>query len=163
MTTEYREEVRKAAEPERFCGRFCKISIGIDVLFWILQIFALNCGPLTLLAYYVLGIIVSLKEEHLDLPGAMLLLAQMSTTVGYGSTSFGSEPTRKSGLKLWHSLHSWMGVVMVNSQWDTAIDAWFWGILETCHKEWKVPKKVHVHFHACHGPWSLEPGLCFRS
>lgn len=141
LTTSLLEKTAVARGSDRACQKACKISIGVDILVWVLMIFGVQCGPLTMVVFYVLGLMVCLEDEHLDFPDAMLLLGQMSTTVGYGSRSFGDSPTELRGLKLWHSLHSWLGVVVVNAMWDHSIDPWLNGILLTASTLWHVDSK----------------------
>eukprot|EP00420_Gonyaulax_spinifera_P028785 CAMPEP_0197920342 /NCGR_PEP_ID=MMETSP1439-20131203/88792_1 /TAXON_ID=66791 /ORGANISM="Gonyaulax spinifera, Strain CCMP409" /LENGTH=494 /DNA_ID=CAMNT_0043542541 /DNA_START=196 /DNA_END=1679 /DNA_ORIENTATION=- len=208
------------------CGLWCSKSIAIDVLLLVLGSFGVHCGPASVMFYYLFGMAVLVGDEQLSIEDAILVLGQMSTTVGYGTVSprcakkYFKEPnislmnetfrgtggtgnallfkelkklmnktenadpiwpkktinnTREftkeyvadspdfeqlvqvveyvkyyliaqkekdqdcDGLMLFHSFHSWVGVILVNSQWDAATQMWLLEVVKAAAEHWKVP------------------------
>lgn len=198
------------------CGLWCTKSIAIDVLLLVLGSFGVHCGPASVMFYYLFGMAVLVGDEHLSIEDAILVLGQMSTTVGYGTVSprcakkyfkkpditlmnatfkgngplfsaldkffkndtlasktinntddFTKEYAADSpdfeqlvqvveyvkyyliaqkekdqdcdGLMLFHSFHSWVGVILVNSQWDQATQMWLLDVVKAAADHWKVP------------------------
>lgn len=154
------------------CKEWCKAAVGVDVLLLVLAAFGIQCGPASLLVYYLFGFATFVGDAKMGVAEAMQMLAQMSTTVGYGDTG-GYDPTvgdknpcafktakydkknetpevynetlvnkHSCGMyELFHSFHSWVGVMLVNTQWDTATSLWLYSILEKSNKVWHVPRK----------------------
>merc|ERR1740123_769269 len=79
----------------------------------------------------------------------------MSTRVGYGTDTGVCDYMQKStsaddpdnpeavkgcsGLMLFHALHSWLGVMLVNSEWESATGLWFIKVVKQSMHDWKLP------------------------
>eukprot|EP00420_Gonyaulax_spinifera_P038852 CAMPEP_0197886792 /NCGR_PEP_ID=MMETSP1439-20131203/17712_1 /TAXON_ID=66791 /ORGANISM="Gonyaulax spinifera, Strain CCMP409" /LENGTH=350 /DNA_ID=CAMNT_0043506603 /DNA_START=47 /DNA_END=1096 /DNA_ORIENTATION=- len=124
------------------CGKNCQATIAVDCFMFALSVFGVTCGPATLMIYYSLGLATLVEEQGLSVPDAIMVLGEMSTQVGYGSNvPYDCSARGCNGLKLFHSLHSWVGVVMVNNQWNEGVNQWLYNVYNAAETKWHIPKK----------------------
>jgi len=89
------------------CGGFCIAGSIIDGLLIVDNMQAVSCKPLVVLVWWVQGIVTLMVDQGLSFVDALFTLTQQITTVGYGSDT----PTTK-GMKIFHALHSVVGVTL---------------------------------------------------
>lgn len=137
-----REMALIEAGPNNECRNNCKATIAMDFFMFALSMFGVNCGPATLMIYYSLGMATLIEEQNLSVPDALMVLGEMSTQVGYGSNvPYDCMKRGCEGLKLFHALHSWVGVVMVNGQWNEGVNLWLYHVYKAAEQKWHIPKR----------------------
>lgn len=89
------------------CGGWCVAGMIIDGFFIMENNQAADCGVMVMLVWWVQGIITLMMDQKLGFDDAVFVLTQQVTSIGYGS--HGPED---NGLKIWHALHSMVGVTL---------------------------------------------------
>jgi len=89
------------------CGGWCVAGMIIDGFFIIENNQAADCEVLVMLVWWVQGIITLMLDQKLGFDDAVFVLTQQVTSIGYGSHG-----PSDNGLKIWHALHSIVGVTL---------------------------------------------------
>jgi hypothetical protein len=89
------------------CGGWCVAGMIIDGFFIMENNQAADCGVMVMLVWWVQGIITLMMDQKLGFDDAVFVLTQQVTSIGYGSHG-----PADNGLKIWHALHSMVGVTL---------------------------------------------------
>lgn len=89
------------------CGGWCVAGMIIDGFFILENNQAADCGVMVMLVWWVQGIITLMMDQKLGFDDAVFVLTQQVTSIGYGSHG-----PSDNGLKIWHALHSMVGVTL---------------------------------------------------
>lgn len=98
-------ETSKTSTPA--CGGWCVAGMIIDGFFIMENNQAADCGVMVMLVWWVQGIITLMMDQKLGFDDAVFVLTQQVTSIGYGSHG-----PADNGLKIWHALHSMVGVTL---------------------------------------------------
>jgi len=99
------------------CGGWCVAGMIIDGFFIMENNQVADCGVLVMLVWWVQGIITLMMDQKLGFDDAVFVLTQQVTSIGYGSHG-----PSDNGLKIWHALHSMVGVTMAASPTNEWLD-----------------------------------------
>jgi hypothetical protein len=84
------------------------VAGGMDLLLLFVSYIAyprFHCQPILILYWWISGTAILMGSQGLEMNTAFLMLAQISTTIGYGT----STPTTP-GLKFYHAVHAFTGL-----------------------------------------------------
>jgi len=116
------------------CGGWCVAGMIIDGFFIMENNQAADCGVMVMLVWWVQGIITLMMDQKLGFDDAVFVLTQQVTSIGYGS--HGPED---NGLKIWHALHSMVGVTLAADPTNEWLDKLSERIISFMSKNTKTP------------------------
>mmetsp|Transcript_8233 Transcript_8233/g.17075 ORF Transcript_8233/g.17075 Transcript_8233/m.17075 type:complete len:324 (+) Transcript_8233:88-1059(+) len=83
-------------------------AVIVDFVELLAALAGYQCEVVALLTYEFFGLLTLMVDQDLSFPEAVLVLSQIRTSVGYGS-----HVPKTPGMKLFHSLHSLVGLLLV--------------------------------------------------
>lgn len=103
----YKKSSLNQTSEDPACGGWCVAGMIIDGFFILENNQAADCGVMVMLVWWVQGIITLMMDQKLGFDDAVFVLTQQVTSIGYGSHG-----PSDNGLKIWHALHSMVGVTL---------------------------------------------------